>query len=281
MTTAMTVLVVGFDSAWTRQKSGAIVGAVVDNEGSVHDLGAPRLIRYQEAAGVIVGWQAEHAPSSTLVLIDQPTIVENETGQRPVERLVCSVVSRRRGGMQPAYKGRAEMFGGDAPIWAFLAYLGSGVDPFDSSKETRILETYPVLAMIALGWTLADPDRQCGRLAKYNPERRRTFTIADWTYVCRLVSEKLRADGVERLAAWAEVARVKAKPVKSDQDQLDACICLIVAIHLAKSRDSLLVGNCTSGYIVVPDSAALRDELANRCNAIGQVTTDSVHRFRL
>jgi predicted RNase H-like nuclease len=100
----MSALLVGFDSAWTRKKAGAVAGALLDDAGAVRELGAPRLVRFEEATSVIAGWQTEHRPSSTLVLIDQPTIVENQTGQRQVERIVCSVVSRRRGGMQPAYK---------------------------------------------------------------------------------------------------------------------------------------------------------------------------------
>jgi hypothetical protein len=70
--------------------------------------------------------------------------------------------------MQPAYKGRVDMFGTDAAIWAFLAAFGRGVDPFDLSQPTRIIETYPVLAMIAFGWMLVDPDRSAGRLPKYS-----------------------------------------------------------------------------------------------------------------
>lgn len=276
----MSVLLVGFDSAWTRKKAGAIAGALLDEAGAIRELGAPRLVRFEEATSVIAGWQIEHRPSSTLVLIDQPTIVENQTGQRPVERIVCSVVSRRRGGMQPAYKGRVDMFGTDATIWAFLDAFGRGVDPFDLSQPTRIIETYPVLATIAFGWMLVDPDRSAGRLPKYNPARRKTFSLEDWTHVFRQVAGNLRANGAKQLAEWVQTAACKTEPVKSDQDQLDACICLIVAIHLAKSRDALLVGNRSSGYIVVPHSQALRHELAIRCDEIGHAAMESIQQFR-
>jgi predicted RNase H-like nuclease len=134
--------------------------------------------------------------------------------------------------------------------------------------------------MIAFGWLLVDPDRSAGRLPKYNPARQKTFSLEDWTHVCRQIAGKLHANGAEQLAEWAQTAACKSKPVKSDQDQLDACICLSVAIHLAKSRDALLVGNCSSGYILVPDSQALRDELASRCDEIGHVATEFIHQFR-
>jgi hypothetical protein len=77
-------------------------------------------------------------------------------------------------------------------------------------------------------------------------------------------------EGAPALAAWAETARTKPKPTKSEQDQLDACICLVSALHLAKRRDALFVGCCTTGYIVVPYSEMLRNELEHRCWELGR-----------
>lgn len=144
-----------------------------------------------------------------------------------------------------------------------------------------VLETYPVLAIIALGWTLADQERPGGRLPKYNPERRKTFAISDWAPVCRTTSARLTAEGAPELAAWAETAATKTKPTKSDQDQLDACICLVSALHLARGHDALFVGCCDTGYIVVPDSETLRNELESRCVELGRESAMWVRVFRL
>jgi predicted RNase H-like nuclease len=277
----MATLIVGFDSAWIRAKTGAIVGAVIDDYGAVRELGQPQLVRFGEATDIIGDWQMAHAPSSTLVLLDQPTIVANNTGQRSVEQIVCSTISRRRGGMQPANTGRDDMFGTNAPVWEFLARFGGSADPFAGAGSTRVFETYPVLAMIALGWTLADSQRPTGRLPKYNPERRKTFAIADWVHVCRATGARLQAEGATELALWTEVAASNWKPTKNDQDRLDACICLLVALHLAKGRDALFVGRCTTGYIVVPNSDSLRNELAIRCTELGRDPSDWVRVFRL
>ena len=183
--------------------------------------------------------------------------------------------------MQPANKGRVDMFGAMAPVWEFLAGFGGAVDPFARPASTQVFETYPVLAMIALGWTLPDPERPAGRLPKYNPERRKTFAIADWAHVCRTTAATLRAEGAPELAAWTEIAATKTKPTKSDQDRLDACICLVVALHLAKGRDALFVGCCTTGYIVVPNSETLRNELERRCVELGRESARWVRVFRL
>ena len=183
--------------------------------------------------------------------------------------------------MQPANRGRSDMLGPVAPVWEFLAGFGGAADPFDEAQSTRVLETYPVLAIIALGWTLADEERPAGRLPKYNPDRRKTFAISDWAHVCRTTSTRLAAEGAPESAAWAETAATKAKPTKSDQDQLDACICLVSALHLAKRRDALFVGCCTTGYIVVPDSEMLRKELEHRCVSLGRESARWVRVFRL
>jgi predicted RNase H-like nuclease len=173
------------------------------------------------------------------------------------------------------------MFGPAAPVWEFLAGFGGAADPFDDARSTRALETYPVLAIIALGWTLVDGERPAGRLPKYNPERRKTFAISDWVHVCRTTSMQLAAQGAPESAAWAETAATKTKPTKSDQDQLDACICLVSALHLARGRDALFVGCCATGYIVVPDSEMLRNELELRCVELGRESASWVRVFRL
>jgi predicted RNase H-like nuclease len=173
------------------------------------------------------------------------------------------------------------MFGPAAPVWEFLAGFGGAADPFDSAQSTRVLETYPVLAIIALGWTPADEERPAGRLPKYNPDRRKTFAISDWAHVCRRTATRLATEGAPESAAWAESAATKTKPTKSDQDQLDACICLVSALHLAKGRDALFVGCRATGYIVVPDSEMLRNELERRCEELGRESASWVRTFRL
>ncbi len=42
------------------------------------------------------------------------------------------------------------------------------------------------------------------------------------------------------LAAWTEAAASKPKPTKGDQDRLDAYICLLTALHLAKGNGAVL-----------------------------------------
>jgi predicted RNase H-like nuclease len=230
--------------------------------------------------GVILNWQIERVPTTTVVLLDQPTIVKNATGQRPVENIVGSPVSLRYGGMQPANTSRNEMFGKKAPVWPFLTRFGGPANPLEPIADTRVFETYPVLAMIALDWMLPD-SRATGRLPKYNPDRKKTFSISDWKHVCGLSSAAIHSRGLIDIARWINDAAQNTSPRKSDQDSLDACLCLLVALYLAEQKDCLMVGNRETGYIVVPYGDVLRAELDARCNRTGRVPSQWVREFKM
>jgi len=47
-----------------------------------------------------------------------------------------------------------------------------------------------------------------------------------------------------------------AQPKKSDQDQLDAAICLLIALRwrLRPREESLMLGDLASGYMILPAS---------------------------
>ena len=276
----MTTLLVGFDSAWTPTHFGALVGVLRADDGTFQELGSPRVVNYREAEGAILDWQTQQSPAATIVLLDQPTIVKNATGQRPVENLVGSPVSLRYGGMQPANTGRKEMFGDGAPVWQFLARFGGPAEPREPLAGTMVFETYPVLAMIALGWTLPD-SRRTGRLPKYNPKQKKTFSMSDWQHVCRQTSSAFRERGLEGVVRWLEDAARIAAPCKSHQDSVDACVCLLAALYLAELRECLMVGNCDTGYIVVPFGDVLCEELQSRCQQTNRAPSEWVRPFRL
>jgi len=274
----VTTLLVGFDSAWTARNTGGLVGVLHDDDGRCRELGLDDAIDFEAAAERIESWRESCRPKRTLILIDQPTIVRNATRQRPVEHLAASPVSRRRGGVQPAKTGRAGMFDAEAPVWTFLSRFGGALDPLDcGSADPMIVETYPVLTLIALGW-LREDSRSCGRLPKYNPERP-TFLLEDWCWLCERLADALSGFGLTDIPRWLR-ERQNIRPRKADQDGLDACLCLLTAIHLAANRPCLRVGNTESGLIIVPDSAALRDELDLRCKKTGRIAADWVREIR-
>jgi predicted RNase H-like nuclease len=274
------VLLIGFDAAWTAANFGALVGVLRSADGRYTELGSPRVANYREAEAIVREWQATHGVSRTIILLDQPTIVTNAAGQRPVENIVCSVVSRRYGGMQPSNTGKAEMFGPAAPVWSFLNAFGGAPDPLGQLDGSCVLETYPVLAMIALEWMLPDT-RKTGRLPKYNPQVRANFSLADWQHVCDNASRIFQTKGLPLAAEWLTTASANPLPRKRDQDCLDAYLCLLVALEVADGNECLVVGNSETGYIVVPYGAALAEELNARCGAGGRQVEQWVRAIRL
>ena len=118
MRPALSVVFVGFDSAWTDKPSapGAICSVTYD-DGRFTRFEPPRLASFAQALDFI---RSVHAAGPTLVAIDQPTIVPNATGMRPVDRQAASLISWLGGGVQPANRGKMGMFDDASPIWRFL-----------------------------------------------------------------------------------------------------------------------------------------------------------------
>lgn len=112
-------------------------------------------------------------------------------------------------------------------------------------------------------------------------ERRKTFANADWRLVCKLASEAFRERGLIEIVRWIDGASQNNSPRKSDQDGLDACLCLLVGLYLAERKDCLMVGDLRSGYIVVPHSGGLRSELEARCKRTGREPSKWVRTFQL
>lgn len=167
-------VVFGFDSAWTDnpRAPGAICAIACDGSSDPRFV-APRLASFEAALAFIADVGADYA--LRLIAIDQPTIVPNLTGCRPVERVAGSLISFVGGGVQPANRGKTAMFGDAAPLWRFKASLGASDDPERArSAESGLflIEVFPALALPALHPPFAE--RLSG--PKYNPancQRRR------------------------------------------------------------------------------------------------------------
>jgi predicted RNase H-like nuclease len=273
----MSTLLVGFDSAWTGKHDGAIIGALRGDDKTLIALGEPHGVDFDLAAQLVEKWRYEYQPASTIVLIDQPIIVPNETGQRCVDRMISSPIARRGSAVQPANRGRDKMFGDRAPIWKFLERFGGPADPWGPAGPVRVFETYPALALVALGWTL---DRHLvRRLPKYNPHRRGTFSLSDWEFVCKHIENAFRVRGLHNLADWTDRQAKNISPRKQDQDRIDACLCLLVGLCIVEVGKALVVGNYSMGYIMVPvpREGELMEELKQRCSILNWRAEDFIH----
>jgi predicted RNase H-like nuclease len=155
------------------------------------------------------------------------------------------------------------MFDDAAPIWRFLAELGGTEDP-EAARTAQdglfYFEVFPALAVASIGNSFF------GRLAgpRYNPARRKTFRMADWHCVCAAVANDARRIGCDALAEWCDDLGSIQRPVKADQDRMDAAICLLIALRwrLEGLGACTMVGDLKTGYMVTPAAEGVRERLA-------------------
>jgi predicted RNase H-like nuclease len=259
---------IGFDSSWTdnRKRPGAISSVTAVN-GEVCRFTTPELIGFERAASFIN--EAAARAEFTLVAIDQPTIVPNSTSCRPAERVTGSVVNAIGGGVQPANRSKAAMFGEGAPIWRLLDRLGARQNPpaaRGAATGCFVIEVFPALALTAI----APETWERRRAAKYNPANR-LFTIDDWHLVARAVARAAEELGAADLAGCAMGMAGLPKPRKGAQDRLDSLICLVVALQWRRlAADRLaVIGDGRQGYIVTPVTSRTRDILARAADRLG------------
>jgi predicted RNase H-like nuclease len=257
----MTTSVVGFDSAWTDNPKapGAISVIRLDAQGARLHM-EPRLASFSEAAALIHAERLE--VDKCVVALDQPTIVPNLSGSRPVDKVAGALISWVGGGVQPANRSKLGMFDEAAPIWRFKHALGAIEDPElarTATSGTFLLEVFPALALSSIETTF------CSRLAapKYNPANRKQFKIKDWQAVAEVVRRFGRINSLQRLDDWCSVAASSETPRKADQDRLDALICGLIGLHwLVAPRDqSVMIGDPESGYMIAPATNGIHERL--------------------
>ena len=258
---------IGFDSAWTdNSKAPGAICAVGIQDGHLSLFHAPQLVSFDQALTFIRKMRSDDGV--TLVALDQPTKVPNLTSMRPVERVAASLISWLGGGVQPSNRGRLGMFCDASPIWAFLGALGAAEDPERArfaADGLYLMEVFPAIALASLGFF--------GRLAapRYNPDRRKTFHMNDWVRVADAAAKQADALGCEDLAEWCRSAGEIPHPRKADQDKIDSALCALIAIYwrLRPRKESLLLGDLATGYMVLPASRDVRERLtlaARKCS---------------
>ena len=261
---------IGFDSAWADNPKapGAITALEVD-AGKAGRFHAPRLVSFDQALSFVD--QVRSNDGCTLLALDQPTIVPNQTSMRPVERTAASLISWLGGGVQPSNRSKIGMFCEASPIWKFLASLQAVEDPEYARVATsglHLIEVFPALALPSIN------EEFYGRLAgpRYNPDRHKTFRIGDWRRVAESAALAFDGVGFGEQALWCRDASRLPKPRKADQDKLDAMLCLIIALGWRMSRrsESMMLGCINKGYMVLPASSSVREKLiiAARNNSV-------------
>ena len=148
------------------------------------------------------------------------------------------------------------MFGPKAPVWKFLDRLNARQNPpaaRTANVGLYLIEVFPALALPAL-----EPDiLKRKQKASYNPEKKAKFSLSDWRLVTDAVRSHADTFNLDSLSRWANEKAMLDTPTKSDQDCLDAAICLIIALLWRREKRKLMtvIGDSQNGYMVTPVSA--------------------------
>lgn len=247
-----TLLVVGFDSAWTPGGTGAICAARLDR-GRWVVVDKPEPVDFQCAATRMRRWIRTEAPTATVVMLDQPLVVA-KNGMRPVERIVATPVCRAKGGVQPGSPGgrRAKMHGCQAPVWKFLEEFSGSRSPSSPESEltpghVHVFEVFPSLSILGMNWRVE------GRLPKYKRKK-------------DLDQRTIQGELNDELEFWDIDAGISEPPpnpkdLKVWHDAIDAWICLVTGLRWLGGKETLIVGDGGSGYMVSPAEGTLEEEL--------------------
>ena len=253
----------GFDSAWTDnpKQPGGISALIGEDQNWVFH--APKLARFDDALEFILA----HPTQKQIIALDQPTIVNNVSGIRPVERIAGSIVNRLGGGVQPANQGRAGMFGASAPVWRFIQALQAIQNPFTARTEHQgrfLIEVFPALAIPSLVPNIW----KRGRAAKYNPGQSAKFQLDDWQLVCAGLSECAMHCALPTVADFLRKEQFNPTPTKSDQDRLDSVICSLIGFYWLKTglTDNCVIGDEHNGFMVTPALPAIQSVLQHAAN---------------
>jgi predicted RNase H-like nuclease len=237
---------------------GGICSIAFDGE-HFNDFRAPELVGFDRALSFIESVRRDN--TATIIALDQPTIVPNQTGMRPVERVADNLMRWLGGGVIPANRDN-KMFGDGAPIWRFLQRLNAIEGPElarTDQIELYLIEVYPALALPSLDERFFGfRKRPC-----YNPDRPK-FRIEDWKAVVAAALRQANRCKCQSLVDCLDEIAALPSPKKADQDRLDSIICLLIAVRwrLGSRQESVVIGDLKNGYMVAPVSAAVRERLS-------------------
>ena len=252
---------IGFDSAWGDKKPGSITWASFSNQ-KLERCCLPKPAFFDDAVNVYNELRTCH--DFLLIGIDQPTIVENPSGSRPVEGVVRPLIRKLGSAVLPANLEKSNLFGPSAPIQHFLSEINALQNPMTtrvSQEGAYVIEVYPVLALTALEPAIMERKE----VARYNPKNRKKFRGGDWRLVANTVARQTDSFNLPALSRWAKSAVEIERPSKGEQDMLDAVICLIVALQWRRAeRESVaMIGDLDSGYMITPVSKSTKAVLQN------------------
>ena len=261
----MEAVFTGFDSAWGTVKSGAICNLALMDDGSLWLTDDPVAADWDRA---LVHARQEMSAALRVWAIDQPLVVPNRIGCRPVERDLAKALMAEFGcGAHSSNLGLPAWAAG-APIWSFQSSLednGYFQNPMaipGAAGGRFYFECYPHPALLGLF--------DLGRIVKYKGGGE------EWRRLLRLVRSLTAAElPIRNICGFVQE---DLKQSKTNEDKLDSIICAYVAAYWWRFgvERSTVIGDLSTGYMVTPHSvrtlAALARVFGDRMNRRGTVS---------
>lgn len=237
--TSSTVWIVGIDMAWGEKKGdGLCLLRATRRKAEVQDYG------YTFGDEQLLRWLKHRVPETepSLILIDAPIIIANQTGTRPVDRLTHRLFHRQHAACHPANLGKCPR---PVRLGKLLEKNGYTLGWELASASRLAAEVYPHPAMVRLF--------RLERIIKYKKgtavERRVEFRRLQ-----RLLRRCLREEFPD-LKMEATTSRLLREPwTKPVEDRTDALFCALIGYHHWRHRGkkSDPIGDRETGFILIP-----------------------------
>ena len=149
-----------------------------------------------------------------------------------------------------------------------LKAVENPVEATTAKAGRYLVEVFPALALPSC---CEDFCRQ-GGAAKYNPENRKKFRSGDWKKVATIAAEMAREFACEGAEEWCVrmAGRNGEELRKSHQDELDAVLCLMIALRWKfRRKECVMIGDLENGYMITPACTSVRERLKLSANKRG------------
>jgi predicted RNase H-like nuclease len=256
----LTTRFIGLDLAWSERNSSAAVVLEAETDQARWIGHHDRLGDDQEVVSFI-RQAADHGPA--IVAIDAPLLVPNETGSRPVDRLISRLFGPFEAGCYPANRKRFANCPRGENIVASLAADAFVQDPYlrQQAPTRTVFEVYPhpaMLSLFGLEKTLKYKARAHRSLAYRRAEMGKLQA-----HLASLQQHR-PAMSLPQPIANRDLHTLRGSSLKQYEDLLDAAVCAYVAYYAWYwgPEGYQVYGDTTLGYILVPMTDWIRQLLA-------------------
>jgi predicted RNase H-like nuclease len=238
------VILAGVDLAWFPDKNPTAIatGDLINSVLTVVDI-QPAVFGIQNILSTLIRTESLQG-----VAIDASLIINNETGQRPCEKKVSKVYGSR---YASCHASNRKLYPNAASVHLSQELESLGYMHLSANKFQ--IECYPHPAIIEI---FGLPER-----LKY--KKGRVLEKKSGQKVLASLIRSLSGNNVLKLDVPAEfdlyfdedhIDSLKGKTLKSNEDALDAIVCLYIAGLYAVGAEGRAYGDTGSGYVWIPAS---------------------------